>query len=359
MTIKDIASKLGVSPATVSLCLNGKESDSRYCIKTEKAEKIRSYARSHGYIPNAAAVNLRSPRKLPPVGILFNDSHGFERRLQPLHDSIAMLEKHNREYLVLSYHVGRMHKALELLRSQQVTEVVSLGYMEEPCQERFQSVLPTLTEQEKKEWEENLEDWRRVEKLLEHMTVYAPYYRFPRPANGGIRHGLVRMGNNILEFERAVLRKIIDSGLGPAVISRWSGQEVSLVQEGLLPSPEYIVESKHGDNWCEAGLELGFLLAELHKTLPFRTVFYGNDMIASGIITGLVESGIRVPEDVSVLGFGNDDMCACIRVPLSSFDSGTAGNAAKAIRAIVENRQLNDEELTDFQYFERASFRFK
>ncbi len=358
MTLKDIAAKLGVSPATVSLCLNHRDTDPRYCIKPEKAKRIRAYARECGYIPDAAAVNLRSSQKQPPVGILFNDTHGFERRLQPLHDAIALLEEHSREYLVISYHVGRMHKALELLRSQRVTEVVTLGYLEEPCPIRQQNAVAAMTPLEKKFWEENLEDWRRIEKLLESMTVYAPYYRFPRPVGGGIQHGLVRMGNDIAQFERTVLRRIIDQGLGPVVIARWSGQEELFVPE-LIPSREYIVVPGPEPNRCEAGRLLGHRLAEFRKKHFFRTVFYGNDIIASGIMTGLIESGLRVPEDVGVLGFGNDDLCPCMRVPLSSFDSGTAGNAVKAVRAIVEHKAIQDEVHSDFQYFERESFRFK
>ncbi len=357
MRIRDIALELGVSPATVSLCLNHRESDPRFCIKPEKAEHIRAFARACGYIPNAAAVNLRSSQKVPPVGILFNDSHGFERRLQPLHDSIAILEEHNREYLVINYHIGRMHKALELLRGQRVTEVVVLGYLDEPCPIRQAQAVELMSPLERKFWDENLEDWRLVEKLLEGMTVYAPYYRFPRPVNGGIKQGLIRMGNDIMEFERATLQKIVSQGHGPVVIARWSGQE-ALFAPDLIPSTDYIVEAESNANGCEAGRILGHKLAEFRKTHFFKTVFYGNDIIAGGIITGLVEAGLRVPEDVGVLGFGNDDMCPCMRVSLSSFDSGTAGNTIKAVQAIVNHQTLNDEVFTDFKYFQRESFKF-
>lgn len=348
--------KLGVSTATVSLCLNRRETDHRYCIRPDKAERIRAYAKECGYIPYAAAVNLRSSQKFPPVGILFNESHGFERRLQPLHDAISTLEENGRDYLVISYHITKIHKALELLRSQRVTDVLVLGYIEEPCPVRQKSHIASLNPKEKQVWEESLEDWRKIEKLLQNMTAYAPYYKFPRPVGGGIQHGLVRMGNNIQHFEETILRKILAAGLGPVVLSKWS-EEKDFVPE-LLPSKDYIITRGTEQNPCDAGRNIGFKLAEFRKKHFFRTVFYGNDIIASGIITGLIEAGLRVPEDVGILGFGNDDMCSCMRVPLSSFDNGIANNTAKAVKAIVKRKVLPDEIHTEFQYYERESFRF-
>ncbi len=50
-------------------------------------------------------------------------------------------------------------------------------------------------------------------------------------------------------------------------------------------------------------------------------VFCGNDQIARGVIDGLRERGVRVPEDVAVVGFDNWEIVAGeTRPPLSSVD---------------------------------------
>lgn len=56
VTIKDISQKIGISHATVSYVLNGREKE--YHIRPEMAEKIRTTARELGYIPNAAARSM-------------------------------------------------------------------------------------------------------------------------------------------------------------------------------------------------------------------------------------------------------------------------------------------------------------
>ncbi|MFT4024989.1 MAG: LacI family DNA-binding transcriptional regulator, partial [Flavihumibacter sp.] len=57
-SIRQIALKAGVSPATVSSVLNGKEKERR--IKPASADKIRKIAVEEGYVPNQVAINLRT-----------------------------------------------------------------------------------------------------------------------------------------------------------------------------------------------------------------------------------------------------------------------------------------------------------
>jgi len=68
--IKDIASKAGVVPSTVSLVLNGKAKEMR--ISDSIAEKIRAVAEAEGYMPNGIAVSLRTG-KSRILGLIVED----------------------------------------------------------------------------------------------------------------------------------------------------------------------------------------------------------------------------------------------------------------------------------------------
>lgn len=87
VSIKDIAEKLGVSSATVSLVLNEKDKDSR--IGKEVAEKVRQAAVEMNYRPNMAARSLRTG-KTKTLGLIVADiSNPFFSKLARHVENIA------------------------------------------------------------------------------------------------------------------------------------------------------------------------------------------------------------------------------------------------------------------------------
>ena len=76
----------------------------------------------------------------------------------------------------------------------------------------------------------------------------------------------------------------------------------------------------------EAGDAVGFQAMEELLRLEPRpdAVFCYNDLTAVGAIDATLQAGLRVPEDVAVIGCGNFRYADYLRVPLSSIDHGTA-----------------------------------
>jgi LacI family transcriptional regulator len=71
-------------------------------------------------------------------------------------------------------------------------------------------------------------------------------------------------------------------------------------------------------------------------------IFCYNDPIAIGAISTVLEAGLRVPEDVAVIGCGNLHYDDVLQVPLSSIDQNTAEIGALAARttiAVIESKQ--------------------
>lgn len=357
MTIKEIASRLGFSTTTVSVCLSGRESDPRYCIRRDKAEKVRAFARAHGYVPDSAARRLRSGTDvLPPVGLLFSASFGNVHGFAGILEIMDLLTRHGRTYQVLGYNL-HMANSLEVLRGMRVRDVIVFGPVVEPCEIHHAYMMARNDPEESRKVDAFLADWQRTALLLQEMTLYATNYLFPIPASGGVQQGLIRMGIDLDDFLRRTIRKINEVGMGPVAVTRWSGKEDKMVPD-LIRSHEHILDiNYHGSRNAE-GRRLGKQLLQLLKHNPFRTAFFGNDGIAGGIITELIENGVRVPEDVAVIGFGNDDAGSCLRVPLSTFDSEISQNAITAANAIIENKPLPKEIHIEFQFVQRNSFKF-
>jgi LacI family transcriptional regulator len=112
------------------------------------------------------------------------------------------------------------------------------------------------------------------------------------------------------------------NGTGTA---RLKGYRRALNKHGMTIHPDYIVSGQYGDN---TGYEA---MRELLKTDPRPDgVFCYNDPVAAGAVKAILEAGLRVPEDIAIIGAGNVHYSDLLRVPLSTIDqsSSTIGEAA-------------------------------
>ena len=68
----------------------------------------------------------------------------------------------------------------------------------------------------------------------------------------------------------------------------------------------------------------------------FDAVFALNDALALGVLRGLQEAGLRVPEDVAVVGFDNVDESQFSVPSLTTVDPGREEIAVTAVEMLVE-----------------------
>lgn len=113
---------------------------------------------------------------------------------------------------------------------------------------------------------------------------------------------------------------------GPNVstaIGRLEGYKHALANRGLAPLPGHVVSlGTSGDHRGEKG---GYEAASklLAAGTPPDGIFCFNDTSALGAMRAIVETGLRIPEDVAVVGCGNFSYSDFLRVPLSSVDQGS------------------------------------
>ena len=68
---------------------------------------------------------------------------------------------------------------------------------------------------------------------------------------------------------------------------------------------------------------------------PFTALFAGNDTIAIGALRALKEAGLRVPQDVSVMGYDDIPIAAFADPPLTTMRSDPVGQAQAALKLLL------------------------
>jgi DNA-binding LacI/PurR family transcriptional regulator len=84
----------------------------------------------------------------------------------------------------------------------------------------------------------------------------------------------------------------------------------------------------------EGGYEATRRLLDDH--VPFTAVFAANDLSALGVVTALTQSGLRVPEDVSVVGFDDLRLAAYMSPPLTTVHQPAAEIARRATEILID-----------------------
>ncbi len=115
-------------------------------------------------------------------------------------------------------------------------------------------------------------------------------------------------------------------------------------KHGLTVSKDHIV---YGDFWYSSGDALAVKLADGDISLPEAVICTSTHM-ALGLIYRLQKRGIKVPDDVIVIGFDTTVEGCCNDVPLSAYDAADAASAADTvdhIRRVIDP----DKEIIPYQ----------
>jgi LacI family transcriptional regulator len=112
-------------------------------------------------------------------------------------------------------------------------------------------------------------------------------------------------------------------------LGRLAGYRQALARHGLEAPADYIQTAGRSD---DAGDISGRDAMQRLLSLEPRPdgVFCFNDPTAMGGLQAILDSGLRVPQDIAVIGCGNVRNAELLRVPLSSVDQDSAGIGRQA-----------------------------
>jgi LacI family transcriptional regulator len=122
----------------------------------------------------------------------------------------------------------------------------------------------------------------------------------------------------------------------PPGTGRLRGYTRTLAKHGLKAPPEYVVSGQHNDG---SGYEAMRELLKLNP--PPDGVFCYNDPVAAGAIKAVLEAGLKVPDDIAIIGAGNVHYSDLLRVPLSTIDQSSSAigeTAAELLVSCIESK---------------------
>ena len=302
-TIKDVAKAANVSIASASRALNGVGR-----ISPVTKDKILRAARELNYVPHFGARSLIR-KKTDIFGVLLPDLYGeFFSELVRGVDTAARAS--NYQILLSSYHndAKETKSAIAAMRGRVDGIIVMTPY--------------------------------EFGEITYSDVIGAPIVQIASLNNHG--------GTPIIAIDNFQGAKIATEHLlkqGYKNIAHLSGPKVNMEAKerlnGYLEAIKSICPEKiyEGDFREESGFEIAAQLASDVKAGIIDAVFVANDMMAVGLINGLKEKNLKVPDDIGVVGFDNVPIGRYVTPSLSSLgvDMSQLGKKAVEILNLLVN----------------------
>ena len=270
VTLKAVAQHLGLTPGTVSAVLN--DSPSARSIPEETKNRIRAAAKELNYRPNFFARTLRNKRTYT-IGVIaeeIGDSYS-----SPI---ISGIEQYLRERNYFFLTVVHRHDLTLLSRySQLLLERGVEGIITVDTTVQDSPTLPTVAIAGHKK----LKGVTNI--VLDHEQ--AATLALQHLKDLGHRHIAFMKGNPVSSDAK----------------DRWEAICRVASQLELCVDPELSIQIDTDDPTPRLGYPFAKQLLSTKK--PFTALFAYNDMSAIGAIRAIQEQGMRVPQDISVMGF--------------------------------------------------------
>lgn len=147
---------------------------------------------------------------------------------------------------------------------------------------------------------------------------------------GHDRLGARAAGRHILELGHLAIAAISGPANFLSSAERRAGLEDALAEQGLRLDPRYALR---GAYTFESGVACGEALLAM-RPRP-TAVFAGNDEMAAGVLRAALAQGLRVPDDLTVVGFDDFDIAARVSPPLTTVRTPTREAARLAALKLI------------------------
>ena len=316
-TVYDIARRAGVSASTVSRILNGSAK-----VAADKRQAVEDAIQELNFRPNLMAQYLKTGQSMT-LGVLtqhvespFSNEmlRGVEHTLQGM------------EYvpLIVSGHWNAEEEVerLRLLVARRVDGLIILtGHVNQQTLLEFSQQIPIVA--------------------TGHNIMTERVHSF----SINNRLGGYMATRYLLDLGHRDIAHIVGLPDHNDAIERHHGYRQALVSAGIEYDPSLVIQ---GDFAEVGGLNAVKKLVESGR--KFSAIFCANDQTCYGAILGLMQCGLRVPEDVSLIGFDDLPFSTYSNPPLTTvrqpiYEMGV--KMVKTLLGLIENTELNSDELPE------------
>jgi LacI family transcriptional regulator len=289
VTLRDVAARAGVHPATASRALNP---ETRILVSEDTARRVLDAAAELGYSPNPVARSLRT-RRSHTIGVLIPDLNNplFPPMVRGLEDRLAAAG-----YVALIGNTDsddqRERMVFDQMRARHVDGLVmATARLRHPLlAEASRADLPVVL-----------------------INRLAQDYSFPSVSVDNERG--VRMAvTHLASLGHRRIAHIAGPQEMSTGLSRYRGFVTAMESSGLPVEADLAIFANAFT--VEEGVRCARLLLE--RGTGCTAISAGNDMLAVGCYTALDEAGLRCPEEMSVVGFNDMPFIDRLRPPMTT-----------------------------------------
>jgi len=307
--IVDVAKRAGVSAATVSRVLNDSS------LVSEKTKlKVLKTIEEMDYHPNAAAKHLRSQRTMT-IGIIVPDIivSYFSEIIKGV-ENAAYARKYK---VIICDSDNEMEKELEYL-----------GLLSNRTVDGMILVTPLVSDEVIEEYAQKGYVLGVIGRAIENDAI------------------LSCKTNNVEFSESAVLHLIEQGHKQIAYIGGYSDSMenyermegyLKALKDNRIPFKPGLIDSGHFEE--DGGYAAAIRLFERQE--PFTAVYAANDEMALGVYRACRERGIRIPEDLAIVGVDNNRITQYLLPPLSTVEQPKYEMGVCLAEKLID--QLNDQ----------------
>ncbi len=305
VTIRDVAREAGVSVATVSRVLN--ESGP---VREETRQRVWSVAKALRYVPNQAARSLIT-RETLTLGVVLPDLYGeffsevirgIDQGAQREHYHVLVSGSHD-DWSEIAAAMRAMHRRVDGLVI--MSPDIASGALRSALPPGLPVVLLNCAAQGREITAINIDTRGGAQAMVEHLSS---------------------LGRRRLAFIQGPARNY-------DAAERLAGFQEALQRAGVAAHPAWELP---GD-FTELGgyRAVGELLRRGNGAALPDAIFAANDSMAVGALSALREAGVRVPEDMGVVGFDDVPIARYLSPPLTTVQVPIAELGTRALEALL------------------------
>jgi LacI family transcriptional regulator len=312
VTIKEVARVAKVSPSTVSLVMNNKPG-----VREETRYRVHKIAEALNYRPNLVARSLVKGRS-HAIAFLITSS------LNPIFPEMAagmeaVLRRHGYSLSIISTHGDKKLEAMEIegIRARGIDGVITSDALidSENLTQLVKSGYPVVS------------ILRRVYGCDEIDYVVVDCVK------GGYlaTEHLIRLGHSRI----GIIRGPLATSTG---IERVAGAANALEDYGLALRNELIYQ---GDYFKESGYIGAKKFLELPSERRPTAIFAANDEMALGAFEAIWDAGLRVPEDLALVGFNNVTTTALRSIEITTISQNKQEMGRLGVQRLIDKIERN------------------
>ncbi len=319
-TIKDIATLTGVSCTTVSNVIHGKPGR----VSAETVAKIERAIQELGYVPNMSARSLvsNSSKVIALINhtVTRKDSNFMDDPFQASFVGIieSILREHG--YYLMVRTVDTANELLTFLRNWNIDGLFITGIFRDSFFDSlFSLTLPIVF----------------IDSYVHHPNFCNVGLEDFQGSYTATKH-LIEKGHKKIAFASPSIRD------GGVLQERFLGYRAALTEYSIPFDQNLVFEYEMDLESCKA------LTAQLIQIPELTAVVTTADIMAAGVMTGLRDAGVRVPDDLSIVGFDDLNISQMLTPPLTTIHQDMMEKGRLAVNFMIqklEGKTLSQTEI--------------